>query len=49
MATLQLSGALDAADLAQQAGGDLPSIALRAVRQLFDGTSPSEPTTRTEN
>jgi AcrR family transcriptional regulator len=49
MATLQLSGALDAAGLAQQAGGDLPSIALRAVRQLFDRTSPSEPTTRTEN
>ena len=49
MATLQLSGALEAAGLAQQAGGDLPSIALRAVRQLFDGASPSKPTTRTEN
>ncbi|MDF2746104.1 MAG: bacterial regulatory s, tetR family protein [Propionibacteriaceae bacterium] len=49
MATLQLSGALDAAALPQQAGGDLPSIALRAVRQLFDGAPPSEPTTRTEN
>ena len=49
MATLQLSGALEAAGLAQQAGGDLPSIALRAVRQLFDGTSPSKPTARTEN
>ena len=49
MATLQLSGALDAAALPQQAGGDLPPIALRAVRQLFDGASPSEPNTRTEN
>ena len=49
MATLQLSGALEAAGLAQQAGGDLPSIALRAVRQLFDGAPPTDSTTRTEN
>ena len=49
MATLKLSGALDAAGLLQQAGGDLPSIALRAVRQLFSGASPSEATARTEN
>jgi AcrR family transcriptional regulator len=46
MATLQLSGALQAAGLLQQAGGDLPSIASRAVRQLF---SASESPTRTEN
>jgi len=39
----------DAADLLQQAGGDLPSIALRAARQLFSGASPSEATARTEN
>jgi AcrR family transcriptional regulator len=49
MATLRLSGALDAAGLLQQAGGDLPSVALRAVRQLFSGASPSEATARTEN
>jgi AcrR family transcriptional regulator len=49
MATLQLSGALDAAGLPQQAGGDLRSIALRAVNQLFSGVSPSEPTTRRAN
>jgi hypothetical protein len=49
MATLKLSGALDAAGLLQQAGGDLPSIALRAARQLFSGESPSEATARTEN
>jgi AcrR family transcriptional regulator len=49
MATLQLSGALDAAGLPQQAGGDLPSIALRAIKQLFSGVSPSEPTTRRAN
>jgi AcrR family transcriptional regulator len=49
LATLQLSGALADAGLLQQAGGDLPSIALRAVRQLFGGASPSEPTHRTEN
>ena len=49
MATLKLSGALDAAGLLQQAGGDLPSIALRAARQLFSGVSPSEATARTEN
>jgi AcrR family transcriptional regulator len=48
LATLQLSGALDAAGLPQQAGGDLHSIALRAVNQLFNA-SPSEPTTRREN
>jgi AcrR family transcriptional regulator len=46
LATLQLSGALQAADLLQQAGGDLPSIASRAVRQLFGA---SESLTRTEN
>ena len=45
LATLQLSGALQAADLLQQAGGDLPSIASRAVRQLFGA---SESLTRTE-
>ncbi|HKX14372.1 MAG TPA: TetR/AcrR family transcriptional regulator [Propionibacteriaceae bacterium] len=49
MATLKLSGALDAAGLLQQASGDLPSIALRAVRQLFSGASPSEATARMEN
>jgi AcrR family transcriptional regulator len=49
MATLKLSGALDAAGLLQQAGGDLPSIALRAARQLFSGASPSEAAARTEN
>lgn len=49
MATLKLSGALDAAGLPQHAGGDLRSIALRAVRQLFDGTSASETSTGTEN
>jgi hypothetical protein len=49
MAALQLSGALDAAGLPQQAGGDLRSIALRAVHQLFSGASPSEPPPRTEN
>ena len=49
MATLKLSGALGAAGLLQQAGGDLPSIALRAVRQLFRGESPSEATARMEN
>ena len=49
MATLKLSGALDAARLLQQAGGDLPSIALRAVRQLFSGASPGEATPRMEN
>ena len=38
--------ALDAAGLPQQAGGDLRSIALRAVHQLFSGVSPNEPTTR---
>ena len=43
------SGALDAAGLPQQAGGDLRSIALRAVHQLFSGVSPNEPTTRREN
>jgi len=42
LATLKLSGALDAAGLPQQAGGDLSSIASRAVRQLFVGTSPDE-------
>jgi AcrR family transcriptional regulator len=49
MATLTLSGALDAAGLTQQAGGDLPSITLRAVRQLFGGSSVSAPTARTEH
>jgi AcrR family transcriptional regulator len=49
MATLQLSGALNAAGLPQQAGGDLGSIALRAVQQLFSGMSPRESTTRREN
>jgi AcrR family transcriptional regulator len=49
LATLQLSGALDAAGLSQQAGGDLRSIALRAVRQLFSGLSPSEPSNRRKN
>jgi AcrR family transcriptional regulator len=48
-ATLKLSGALDAAGLPQNAGGDLRSIALRAVRQLFDGTSASPTSTGTEN
>ena len=46
LATLQLSGALQAAGLLQQAGGDLPSIASRAVRQLLGA---SESLTRTEN
>jgi AcrR family transcriptional regulator len=49
MATLQLSGALDAAGLPQQAGGDLRSIALRAVHQLFSGISPSAPSPRRES
>lgn len=49
LATLKLSGALDAAGLPQQAGGDLSSLASRAVRQLFGGTSPSQLRTRTEN
>jgi AcrR family transcriptional regulator len=49
MATLKLSGALDATGLLQEAGGDLPSIALPAVRQLFSGASPGEATARTEN
>ena len=48
LATLQLSGELEAAGLLQHTGGDLPSIALRAVQQLFGG-APSESTTRTEN
>jgi AcrR family transcriptional regulator len=49
LATLKLSGALDATGLPQQAGGDLSSLASRAVRQLFGGTSPSQLRTRTEN
>ena len=49
LATLQLSGALADAGLLQQAGGDLPSIALRAVRQLFGGAASGEPTHRTES
>ena len=48
LATLQLSGGLEAAGLLQLAGGDLRTIALRAVQQLFGGAS-SEPTTRTEH
>ena len=48
LATLQLSGGLEAAGLLQHAGGDLPSVARRAVQQLFRGAS-SESTTRTEN
>jgi AcrR family transcriptional regulator len=48
LATLQLSGELEAAGLFQLAGGDLPSIAMRAVQQLFGGP-PSESPTRTEN
>jgi hypothetical protein len=42
LARLKLSGALDAAGLPQQAGGDLSSIASRVVRQLLVGTSPDE-------
>jgi AcrR family transcriptional regulator len=49
MATLQLSGALQAAGLLQQAGGDLPSIASRAVRELFGAASSSESLSRTED
>jgi AcrR family transcriptional regulator len=48
LATLQLSGGLEAAGLLQLAGGDLRTIALRAVQQLFGGAS-SEPMTRTEH
>ena len=48
LATLQLSGGLEAAGLLQMAGGDLRTIAVRTVQQLFGGAS-SELTTRTEN
>jgi AcrR family transcriptional regulator len=47
LATLQLSGELEAAGLLQLAGGDLRSIATRAVQQLFE-TPASASTTRTE-
>jgi AcrR family transcriptional regulator len=49
LATLQLSGALADAGLLEQAGGDLSSIALRALRQLFGGAPLDESTNRTEN
>ncbi len=35
LAVLTLSGALDQAGLRDQAGGDLPSVAVRAARRLF--------------